>query len=248
MTTPREPIFLTAEWRDLVMVNFEIEPEILAPRVPAGCELDFHDGRTFVSLVAFKFLKTRVWGLPIPWHRHFEEVNLRFYVRAKVDGTWRRGVVFVKEIVPRWAIAFAARTFYQENYVSLPMRHSGDTSEPGSCLLEYAWRRRGTWEQVKASIEGTAQTPESGSEPSFIAEHYWGYCSQRNGSTVEYQVEHPPWRIWPVESWSMNLETASLYGAEFVETMQDRFSSAFVADGSPVTVRRGRRLCAETVA
>lgn len=243
MDADREPVFLTAEWRDLVMVNFEIDPDVLASRVPAGCELDFHDGRTFVSLVAFKFLKTRVLGIPIPGHRNFEEVNLRFYVKAKVDGTWRRGVVFIKEIVPRWAIAFAARTFYQENYVALPMRHSGDTSEaPGSCRLEYGWRRGGVWESLEASLEGSPEAPRSGSEESFIAEHYWGYCAQRNGSTVEYQVEHPPWNVWPAESWSMTLDTASLYGAEFVEPLRLAPSSVFVADGSPVIVRRGRRL------
>ena len=103
-----EPRFLTAEWRNLAMLNYEADPSILARRVPAGCELDAWAGRTFVSLVGFQFLHTRVLGVPVPLHRHFEEVNLRFYVRRKADGAWRRGVVFVKELVPRRATAFVA--------------------------------------------------------------------------------------------------------------------------------------------
>src|SRR5262245_53035082 len=116
--------FLTAEWRDLAMLNYEIDPAVLASRVPPGCELDTWDGRTFVSVVGFRFLRTRVLGVPVPFHVNFEEVNLRFYVRRKADSEWRRGVVFVKELVPRRAIALVARVAYGENYVAFPMRHS----------------------------------------------------------------------------------------------------------------------------
>src|ERR1700690_3759655 len=116
-------IFLTAEWRYLAMLNYEIEPAALTALVPAGTELDFWNGKTFISLVGFLFQKTRVCGIPIPFHRNFEEVNLRFYVRRKADDGWRRGVVFIKELVPRLAIAFIARTFYNENYIALPMSH-----------------------------------------------------------------------------------------------------------------------------
>jgi uncharacterized protein len=104
----RKP-FLTAEWRRLVMANFEIDGDALAPFVPSGVELDVWRGRNYVSLVGFLFLKTRVLGAAVPWHENFEEVNLRFYVRRKVGAEWRRGVVFVKEIVPRRLIAWTAR-------------------------------------------------------------------------------------------------------------------------------------------
>ncbi|HTO08358.1 MAG TPA: DUF2071 domain-containing protein, partial [Myxococcota bacterium] len=118
------PVFLTAEWRDLAMLNYEIDPAVLEPRVPAGTELDAWSGRTFVSVVGFRFLRTRVLGVPVPYHVDFDEVNLRFYVRRKSGADWRRGVVFVKEIVPRRAIALVARVAYAENYVAHPMRHS----------------------------------------------------------------------------------------------------------------------------
>ena len=102
--------FLSAVWRNLVMLNYEIEPDILRPLVPQGVELDSWKGKYFVSLVGFQFLDTRVLGMPIPFHRNFEEVNLRYYVRRRVEKGWRRGVVFVKEVVPRWAIATRGRS------------------------------------------------------------------------------------------------------------------------------------------
>ncbi|MEK6300636.1 MAG: DUF2071 domain-containing protein [Acidobacteriota bacterium] len=127
--------FLTAEWRHLAMLNFEVDPKVMQPLVPVGTELDQWQGRTFISVVGFLFLNTRVFGVAIPWHRDFEEVNLRFYVRRKASDGWRRGVVFVKEIVPRIAIALTARVVYGENYVAVPMSHriegdNGSGAEP----------------------------------------------------------------------------------------------------------------------
>jgi uncharacterized protein YqjF (DUF2071 family) len=121
--TTEARIFLTAEWRYLAMLNYEVDPAVLARRVPFGTELDTLNGKTFVSIIGFLFLKTRFLEIPVPLHQVFEEVNLRFYVRRRAEEGWRRGVVFVKEIVPRWAIAAVARRCYEENYVAMPMRH-----------------------------------------------------------------------------------------------------------------------------
>ena len=237
------PPFLTAEWRDLIMLNYEIDPAILKSRVPSGCELDFHQDRTFVSVVGFKFFNTRVLGLSIPGHRNFEEVNLRFYVRRKVDGSWRRGVVFVKELVPRWAIAFVARTLYGENYVSLPMRRRGGTdAAPEPCRLCYRWKIGSVWEGMEVRLSGEPQLAPDSSEETFITEHYWGYSAQKNGSTVEYQVEHPRWKVWQAESATFQADVARLYGADMVEPLSAEPSSAFIADGSEIIVRKGVRL------
>jgi uncharacterized protein YqjF (DUF2071 family) len=235
--------FLTAEWRNLVLLNYEVDRAILAGRVPAGCELDSWDGQTFVSVVGFQFLHTRVLGVPIPFHRNFEEVNLRFYVRRKTEGVWRRGVVFVKELVPRWAIAAVARRIYGENYVSLPMRHSVQSGQqPDSTTVSYQWRRLGAWEGLSASLSGSPVLPPDEAEETFIAEHYWGYSQQADRSTVEYQVEHPRWHVWRADTASLECEVTSLYGSEFGEALSSSPSTAFVADGSPIIVRSGRRL------
>ena len=120
---PSGRVFLTAQWRHLAILNWEVEPDLLAPLVPPGLELDFYQGKTLVSMVGFQFFDARLLGLPIPFHRHFEEVNLRFYVFRRVGGQLRRGVVFIREICPRWAVTSVARWVYNEQYVTLPMRH-----------------------------------------------------------------------------------------------------------------------------
>jgi uncharacterized protein len=238
-------IFLTAEWRHLAMLNYEIEPAILCPMVPTNTELDSWNGKTFVSLVGFMFLKTRVLGLPIPFHQNFEEVNLRFYVRYKSGSEWRRGVVFIKEIVPRWAIATVARVVYNENYAAMPMRHSLDlesgTMKPEG-VVEYGWRYQSDWHHLRARTKGIAQTLVAGSEEEFITEHYWGYAAQKDGGCMEYQVEHPSWRVWQVSESSLQCNIAALYGKQYVEAFSGKASSAFVADGSPIIVRKGVRL------
>ena len=235
--------FLSAEWRNLVMLNYEVEPSILAGQVPAGCELDLWKGHSFVSVVGFQFLRTRVLGVPVPLYRNFEEVNLRFYVRHKSEGEWRRGIVFVRELVPKRAIALVANQVYGENYRALPMRHEVEFSRIGeSNRVSYEWRHNDRWEGVSASFSGDSVLPEDESEETFISEHYWGYANQPGQSTVEYQVEHPRWRVWHAETASLECDASSLYGREFRDVLSGSPSTAFIADGSTVIVRRGRLL------
>ena len=235
MPPPR--IFLTAEWRSLVMLNYAIDPALLQPWLPRGVELDLWQGEALVSMVGFLFLRTRVLGVPLPWHRDFEEVNLRFYVRRRMVEGWQRGVTFLREIVPRRAIAWTARTFYNEPYVACPMRHRVTA---GGC--EFAWHFGGRWNSLAAEISGEPVPIVAGSAEEFIFEHYWGYTRQRDGGTVEYQVEHPAWRVWAASNPRLDGDWAALYGAAFAKPLSGVPHSAFVAEGSPVTVRRGARL------
>ena len=192
------------------MLNFAVDPKIVAPLVPPGTEIDFENGETFLSVVGFLFLDTRLLGLPVPLHRDFEEVNLRFYVRKKSADTWRRGVVFIRELVPRRAIALVAHTFYGENYVALPMKH--DVKHRDSSLsVEYSWRRGRKWESLKLSASGEPQTILAGSHAEFITEHYWGYTCFRGGCS-EYRVEHPRWKIWNADNFEFSADVAALYG------------------------------------
>ncbi|EMI44823.1 YqjF family protein [Rhodopirellula sp. SWK7] len=235
--------FLTAQWRRLVMLNFEINPDALREFVPNGTELDFWKGKTFVSLVAFQFLHTKVLGIPIPFHRNFDEVNLRFYVRHRAGSEWRRGVVFVREVVPRFAIAAVARWIYKENYVSLPMRSTLTSPTPQSNgQATYGWRHSGRWLTIGAEYTGDPFYPDSGSQEEFITEHYWGYSSKQNRGTIEYQVEHPQWRVWEATKINLDGDFAGFYGEQFAAPLSSPPCSAFVAEGSPVTVRQGQRI------
>lgn len=227
--------FLTAEWRNLILLNYAIDPEILKPRLPHGTELDFLDGVTFVSVVGFHFLRTRVLGVPVPFHRDFEEVNLRFYVRRKSPEGWRRGVVFVRELVPKYAIAFIAQTLYGEPYHALPMKHRIERTSAG-IDVEYEWRNLGRWEKVWARGAGEPRAMGVGSAEEFIAEHYWGYTARSKGCS-EYEVVHPPWKVWPATDCGIDIDVPRLYGEQFRECLAAKPASAFIAEGSPVSVR-----------
>jgi len=224
------------------MLNYEIDPAVLRPYVPRGTELDLRERKHLVSVVGFLFLKTRIFGFPIPLHRNFEEVNLRFYVRHKSAQGWRRGVVFIKEIVPRATIATVAQKIYNEPYVALPMAHRIEVDSDSIRLAEYSWKQAGRRNFLSVTTRGNAQALVEGSEAEFITEHYWGYNSQRNGSTLEYEVQHPRWRVYDVADAMLDCDVADFYGQQFRDSLSGKPSSAFLAEGSEVTVYRGMRL------
>lgn len=224
------------------MLNYEVDPAVLAPLVPAGTELDAWQGKTLVSVVGFRFLNTRVQGLAIPWHCNFDEVNLRFYVRRKSAAGWRRGVVFVRELVPRAAIAWVARTLYQEPYLALPMWHQieGDAAAPR--VVAYGWRFRGRDHQLRVETSGDFRELRVGEEAEFITEHYWGYTRQRSGATLEYEVTHPRWRVMEAQAASFQCDVAGLYGERFAGFLRGEPQSALVAEGSAIAVFQGTKI------
>lgn len=236
-------VFLTAEWRELAMLNYAVNPDLLRSFVPHGTELDDYKGRSFISLVGFRFLHTKVRGIAWPFHRNFEEVNLRFYVRRREGKSddWRRGVVFIREIVPRRAIATIARILYHEKYVALPMSHQIERDN-SKLSVQYQWTSQGRRNQLSVAARGESAFPNEDSEAHFITEHFWGYASQPDGGCVEYRVEHPSWEVWSARAANFEGDATELYGAEFAAILKDEPASAFLAAGSPVTVYRGRRI------
>jgi len=238
---PTSRTFLTAEWRYLAILNYEVEPSLLADFVPRGTELDSWNGQTFVSLVGFRFLKTRVFGIAFPFHCNFDEVNLRFYVRRRVGSDIRRGVVFVREIVPRRAIAIVARAFYGERYLALPMSHRTESNNAG-LAVEYGWKVSGRWNRINLATTGGGALPADESAEQFITEHYWGYAATKDRKCVEYQVQHPQWKVWTAGEASFDGNMEELYGKNLNEVLQRPPCSAFLAEGSAVSVHRGTRL------
>lgn len=224
------------------MANFAVDPSVLAPHVPAGTLLDSCGGTTYASVVAFRFLGTRVRGIPVPFHRNFEEINLRFYVRRQHPEGVRRGVVFLKEVVPRWAIAAVARRVYHEPYIALPTRSTIEPPGRQGRTFAYGWRLASGWCALEASVRDAPALPAAGSVEEFIAEHYWGYNRQPDGSTMEYRVDHPPWKVWHATGSRFTCDVAALCGPAFERWLTAPPASVFVADGSPVTVYPGRRL------
>ncbi|RYY90381.1 MAG: DUF2071 domain-containing protein [Chitinophagaceae bacterium] len=238
-------VFLTAEWRNLLMANYAVDPALLRPFLPCRTELDTFNGIHYASLVGFLFANTKVLGIPIPAHRNFEEVNLRFYVRFKDNGEWKRGVVFLKEIVPKRMIAWVANTLYGENYVRYPMRHTW--KEEGQDLnVSYEWNVDGAWNHLQARADRIPQPLLEGSEEEFITEHYWGYTQVNDRCTGTYQVAHPSWRVHTVHDYSAHCDVARLYGEGFAEALAAAPRSVFLAEGSAIQVMRGNRILALT--
>jgi uncharacterized protein YqjF (DUF2071 family) len=224
------------------MLNYEVDASLLLPFLPAGTELDQWHGTNFVSLVGFRFLQTRLFGfLPVPFHSNFDEVNLRFYVRRRVNDEVRRGVVFIREMVPRRAIALVARTFYNENYCAVPMSHEIRSTGDG-LRVAYRWGSGQSGNEIKLETKGSSELPRDESAEQFITEHYWGYAAQRGGGCVEYRVTHPSWRVWQVGQAAFEGDAEQFYGKELAAVLQSRPQSAFLAEGSAVTVMRGQRL------
>ena len=236
--------FLTAEWRKLIMAQYVVKPKLLMPHLPQGVELDlFHpasgEPRCYVSLVAFLFDKVRVKGLAIPLHTSFEEINLRFYVRRREpDGSIKRGVIFIREFVPRRASAWVAKRFYEEPYVAIPTR-SEISSDSKTVIAKYGWKLGGRWHTLSAAGYLPPQTIAPGSEEEFLTEHYWGYTKRSDGSTSAYQVEHPRWQTYRLQGYEIAVDFETLYGPEFAFLTDRLVSSVLLAEGSAVTVRSG---------
>lgn len=232
-TTAQQRTFLTAEWKNLLMLNYAVEPDLLRPFVPAGTELDSHNGLTYASLIGFQFNKTRLLGRSVPFHQSFEEVNLRFYVRR---GT-RRGVVFIRELVPKVAVTAIARFAYGENYSCVPMSHRLETTVSG-VSAEYTWGNGAGRCVISATTTRESYLPDQGSLSEFITEHYWGYAV-RSGRTVEYQVDHPQWQVRETDTAQFSGDGVRYYGADFARLLERPPDSAFLAEGSAVTVFKG---------
>jgi uncharacterized protein len=224
--------FLTAEWNNLLMLNYAVDAAMLEPFVPAGTELDAFAGKIYLSLVGFEFNRTRVLGLAVPFHQNFEEVNLRFYVRRSS----KRGVVFIRELVPKYAVAAVARILFKENYSCVPMSHRIESGK-----AEYAWKLGSERCVMSIETEGESFVSPDGSLSQFITEHYWGYTKQQGGC-LEYEVQHPPWLVWNAKRASFSGNADGLYGAGIGQVLRREPDSAFLAKGSPVTVFRSTRV------
>jgi len=209
-----------------------VDPSLLLQFVPHGTTLGSFQGKTYLSLVGFRFCKTKLWGrVAVPFHSEFEEVNLRFYVHRQVDGESRRGVVSIKEIVPKRAIALTARWVYGENYVSLPMQHKVVRTD-NSIDAEYSWRQDNSRFRLFASSQGARVLPSRGSLEQYITDHHRGYSRQRSGSSLEYHVTHVPWPASFAAHAGFEGPPEKLYGPEFTRVLRRRPDSAYVADGS----------------
>ena len=219
------------------MANYIIDPNILLPYLPSKTELDMFEGKCFISLIGFMFLDTRLKGIPIPFHQNFEEVNLRFYVRYNDGNDWKRGTVFIKEIVPKFMISLVANTLYGEHYETKPMSHTWKIGNE-KLDVEYNWKTT-IWNKIKLITETQPNEIVSGSETEFITEHYWGYTKLNDFKTSEYGVEHPKWQVYNTLAYEIECDFRENYGKDFSFLDHVKPNSVFLVEGSEILVREG---------
>ena len=236
--------FLSAGWRNLIMANYIIDASLLKSYLPSHTELDTFNNNHYISLVGFLFEHVKVRGINFLFHTNFEEVNLRFYVRYKENNVWKRGVVFMKEIVPRRMISFIANTLYGENYRTHKMQHQFTEIED-ELLINYEWKVGKDWNHINCIAEKIPEQITQGSAEEFITEHYWGYTYINKKTTGVYEVVHPKWRIHKIKSYDIICNVKELYGAVFEQTLHQEPQSVFLAEGSAVKVMKGGKIITE---
>lgn len=227
--------FLTAQWNNLALINYEIDAKILEYYVPKGTEIDNWNGKCYVSLVGFMFENVKLLGMKIPFHINFEEVNLRFYVKRFENNEWKRGVVFIKEIVPKPALTLVANTIYKEHYQTRPMKHSIIENKNSKDFV-YQWKTKNKWNTILVETEKNPIEIEVKSEAEFITEHYFGFTKVNNEKTYEYEVKHPRWQQYNVTNHQVDVNFGEVYGNEFEFLNQQKPISVMLAVGSEISV------------
>ncbi|QHI36644.1 hypothetical protein IMCC3317_20070 [Kordia antarctica] len=227
--------FLTAEWRKLVFINYTVDPKLLEKYVPKGTLLDSYHGKCFVSVIGFMFKDTKVLGCKMPSLHTFEEVNLRFYVKRKENDIWKRGAVFIQEIVPKRLLSFVANTIYHEHYITRPMSHIWNIT-PENIAVSYTWMNEQKEQSIAVKAKNNPVSFPENSEIEFISEHYFGYTKYNDSKTFEYEVTHPKWLYYNVDEYTLNLDFELNYGKKFAHLTKQKPDSVFLMEGSKITV------------
>ncbi|WP_298394055.1 DUF2071 domain-containing protein [Flavobacterium sp.] len=228
-------VFLRANWENIVMANYEMDPEILSKYLPKGVFLDLYEGKAYVSLVGFMFKNTKIFNVPIFKFGTFEEINLRFYVYRKIDNEIRRGVVFINETVPYKVVAWLANALYKEHYTTIATKHKWNISDK-SKEIKYEWLVDKKWNSIELVAKNEAKAMVENSFEQFIFEHYYGYTKVSNTATEEYKIAHPSWMINEISSCTIDCDFQKMYGSDFAVLDNTKPASIFLAEGSAVAI------------
>ena len=229
-------VFLKANWENIIMANYEIDPKILIPFLPKGVELDLFNGKCYISLVGFMFKNTKLFNIPIPFFGNFEEINLRFYVkRTEENGSTKRGVVFINETIPYPIVAWVANKLYNEHYTVVPTKHGIITGE-SSKKVKFEWLLNKKWNSISVISSSISEKMTQNSLESFIYEHYYGYTKTAENKTEEYKLQHPSWKTSEVLAYQIECDFEAMYGKSFAVLNQTDPETVFIADGSAVGI------------
>ncbi|MEP1490252.1 MAG: DUF2071 domain-containing protein [Algibacter sp.] len=222
-------IFMTGNWEHLIMSTYQVESKILEPYLPQDTEIDLYKGKALISIVAFTFSKVKFFGIKIPFHQKFGQINFRFYVKSKIDDT--KGVVFIKEFAPKPLIALTASLFYNEPY---HYKRVGFKMSKSSNKIEINYQHKG----IKLTAKSTLKTVslKQNTIEHFVVDRYVAFIKSKKRKTVEYKINHKPWKLLKLKSVYVNNDILHLLPSKFKNAKY--LTSCFV-DGSHVTVEKG---------
>ena len=228
-------LFLKANWENIIMANYEIDPQLLIPFLPKGVDLDLFEGKCYISLVGFMFKNTKLFNVPIPKFGTFEEINLRFYVTRKEGNIIKRGVVFINETIPYPIVAWVANKLYNEHYTVVPTKHE-IIAEKSSKKVKFEWLLNKKWNSIAVTSSNTYEKMMRNSLESFIYEHYYGYTKTAENRTEEYKLQHPSWNISEVLAYQIECDFEAMYGKSFSVLNHKKPETVFIAEGSSVGI------------
>jgi uncharacterized protein len=228
--------FLTARWENLIMANYAVDPKILSQYLPNGVELDYYEGKTYISLVGFMFRNTKIFNIPALGLNTFEEINLRFYVTRKEGNITKRGVVFINETIPYKIVAWVANYLYKEHYIAIPTKHNWEINDKNK-RISYSWKKNNIWDSIKVNASISAKKMNKGSIEEFIFEHYFGYTKVSDSQTEEYSIYHPRWQINEIMDYQINCNFKEMYGKDFEFLSYKNPDNILLAEGSEIAVK-----------
>lgn len=228
-------LFLKADWENIIMANYEIDPQILVPYLPKGVEIDLFEDKCYISLVGFMFKNTQLFNIPIPWFGTFEEINLRFYVLRKEGNQIKRGVVFINETIPYPIVAWVANKLYKEHYTVVPTKHEHNLGSD-SHQIQFEWLVDTKWNSIDVSYSKGTQSMKSNSLERFIYEHYYGYTKVSENKTEEYHLQHPSWKTHSILEYKIDCDFEAMYGKDFAVLNETQPAAVFIAKGSKVGI------------
>ncbi|MDC0257422.1 DUF2071 domain-containing protein [Crocinitomicaceae bacterium] len=219
----------------MISANYVVDPEFIKKYIPKGTELELFEGKCYVSLVAFLYSNTKLMKVPVPFHRKFEEINLRLYVKRKIgENEWRSEVAFPKLFFPKRAVSIVANTIYKEKYETRRMNHSW--SEDSEYLHTRYGIKKGDWHNINVVTNKQAEPIAPNTPEHLFSKHYWGTAQINNEKCTVYEVDRSEWNIYKTVDSDISFDFASVFGSDFHALTNLEPESVQLFDGSPVTV------------
>lgn len=222
-------IFMTGNWENLIMSTYQVNSDLLKPYLPKDTEIDLYKGKALVSIVAFTFSEVCFFGIKIPCHQKFGQINFRFYVKSKIDD--KKGVVFIKEFAPKPLIALTAKLFYNEPYKYKKINY-GIFKSNKTIKITYQYK------SIKLTAHSSINTikQKQNTLEHFVVDRYIAFIKNRKGKTLQYKINHKPWRLMKSANISVNNDILDMMPSKFKNA---KHVSSFFVDGSNVTVEKG---------